>query len=403
MPVKLNPENELFNDNMFVKLRGILEGVTPPADLPLLDMSIGEPQMPGSTLLVDSMVRHNRDWHAYPKAPGHECFTDAVCRYIARRWPLAAPLATRRSQIIPVPGTREPLAFLGNLVRNTKANPVALITNPYYHAWRAGALQSGAELVYMDTKAETGFLPDLDALTADQLDRTTIMYLCSPSNPQGAVMDMAFLQQALKLARAHDFLLVMDECYTDIWRGTAPVGMAEAAMLLQEEAGAPDDPLANLVILNSLSKRSSAAGIRAGFLFGDAQIIAAYLKLVANAGSLVPTPILRVAADLYDDEAHVVAIRSHYDHSFAIAARYLNVAIPAGGFCLWLPVDDGVAFTRRLMAEQALRAMPGAFMTHGDGTDNVGRQFVRLALVHAHDKIETAMARVAQIYNDGVA
>ncbi|MDC3235281.1 aminotransferase class I/II-fold pyridoxal phosphate-dependent enzyme, partial [Candidatus Puniceispirillum sp.] len=304
--MKLNPAHAIFDGNMFSQLRALLDPITPPADLRILDMSIGEPQQPPAKLLTDSVLRYNDKWQFYPKAMGSPHFIGAVESYMARRWPETAGLADQ-SQIIPVPGTREPLHLLGHLVNGSKANAAALVTNPFYHAWRAGALASGGEIIYLNSGANHNFLPDLNALDSATLDRTCILFLCSPTNPQGSVMDLDYLVAALRLARAHDFLLVMDECYADIWRGCPPAGMMQAAAFLAKKDGAKSshDPLANLVVLNSLSKRSGAAGLRAGFMVGDKQVITQYLKLVANGGSLVPTPLLSVAADLYEDEAHV--------------------------------------------------------------------------------------------------
>ena len=235
------------------------------------------------------------------------------------------------------------------------------------------------------------------------LARTTIVYLCSPTNPQGGVMSLDDIKSAISLARKHGFLLVMDECYCDIWRGTPPPGALEAAAAIHEEEGADSglDPLRNLVVLNSLSKRSSAAGLRAGYIIGDASVIGLYAKLVANSGSLVPTPLLMVAADLYEDDDHVAAIRAHYDHSFALATRYLGVTPPDGGFFLWLPVDDDHEFVRRLMREQAVRAMPGSFMAETSDGVNPGAGYVRLALVHDHERTEESLARVAAIHDGG--
>ena len=172
--MKFNPDYALFDDNMFVKLRHALAGVEPASGLDPIDLSIGEPQLPGGDILVDSVIRHNKDWQYYPKANGNPRFLSAVGHYIARRWPSAAALGSLTDQIMPVTGTREPLAFLGNLVRNTKPDAVALVTNPFYHAWRAGALASGATITYMNATAENNFLPALDELSADVLDRTTI-------------------------------------------------------------------------------------------------------------------------------------------------------------------------------------------------------------------------------------
>ena len=399
--MKLNPEYRLFDGNMFAQMRALLADQAPPSGRALLDLSIGEPQIAGGSLLTKSLAEHNDGWQFYPKAAGHPRFTAAVEHYIARRWPAAAGLVDLDRQMLPVPGTREPLAFLGGLVKGAKPDAAVLIANPYYHAWRAGALASGAEMRYLNAFAADGFIPDLAAQPVDVLARTSLVYLCSPTNPQGGVMSRAQIKSAIRLARQHDFLLVMDECYCDIWRGAPPAGALEAAAEIHDEDGADPqtDPLRNLMVLNSLSKRSSAAGLRAGFIIGDAAVVGLYAKLVANSGSLVPTPLLMVAADLYEDEDHVAAIRAHYDHSFALAAHYLGVTPPQGGFFLWLPVGDDQDFVKRLMREQAVRAMPGSFMAETSDGVNPGAGYVRLALVHDHDQTEESLARVAAIHD----
>ncbi len=398
--MKFNPAHAIFDENMFVQLRGLLDPITPPNGLPVLDMSIGEPQQPPTKLLTDSVLRHNEQWQFYPKPTGSPRFTEAVENYIAQRWPEAACLADS-SQIIPVPGTREPLHLLGHLVAGSKANSVALVTNPFYHAWRAGAQASGGEVICINSGVDHNFLPALHELDSTTLDRTSILFLCSPTNPQGSVMDLDYLVTALQLARTHDFLLVMDECYADIWRGSPPTGMMQAAAALAQHGSGnrSGNPLANIVVLNSLSKRSGAAGLRAGFMVGDKHVIAQYVKLVGNGGSLVPTPLLSVAADLYEDEAHVADIRAYYDANFALAKKYLGIIPPQGGFFLWLKVDDDVEFVKRLMAEQAVRALPGSFMGVKNASGNPGSGYVRLALVHDLQNTDEALRRVAKIYN----
>ena len=394
--MKLNPAHAIFDGNMFVQLRSILEPIAPEPSLSILDMSIGEPQMPPCQLLLDSVTKHNSAWQFYPKANGNARFIGAVQNYINRRWPVASQLADD-AQIIPVPGTREPLNLLGHLVTGTKPNAVALVTNPFYHAWRAGALASGGEIQFLSSGANHNFLPDLTAIDADILARTTLLYLCSPTNPHGSIMDLDYLKMALSLARQHDFLVVMDECYSYIWRHQPPPGMIEAAAALAAD-GPGLDPLRNLVVLNSLSRRSAAAGLRAGFMVGDHNVIGQYLKLVGNGGSLVPTPLLEVAADLYDDDDHVAAIRSYYNANFDIVAAHLRITPPEGGFFLWLKVDDDIDFVQRLMAEQAVRALPGSFMAVATEAGNPGSGYVRLALVHDADRTDTAIRRIAGMY-----
>lgn len=391
----INPDFALFDENMFHRLRGLLDDLDAPADMAVINMTIGEPKQSAPGLVSDTIADHAEYWNGYPKPAGDDVFQGDVMQYIHHRFGAdAASIITPSVHLLPIPGTREPLHFLGLCVANTKENGCALVSNPYYHAWRAGALASGGDIIYMNLTEAQGYLPDLDGLTADTLARCQIMYICAPSNPHGATASRAWLKQAVELARLHNFLLVVDECYIDIWRGTKPVGMLE---VLAEMPSNLADPLQQIVILNSLSKRSNAAGVRCGYMAGDRRIIAAYTKLIANGGALVPTPILRAAGALYRDESHQQAARAHYDTSFALAENILGIDAPQGGFFLWLKVGDDLVFTKRLWQEAGIRVMPGRFMAADTKTGNPGAGYIRVALVHDHDVIEEALHRMAPI------
>ena len=396
---RLNPDFAIFDDNMFLQLRATLQGISPPQGLAELNLTIGEPQLPAPDLLTDTIALHADKWHSYPKADGDEAFRAAIVSYIDYRFgnSSAAQLDPSR-HIVPVVGTREPLHMLGQMVRGAKENAAALIPNPFYHAWRAGALGAGGDIILLNSTAQTGYLPDLDELDDDLLARTSIFYICSPTNPHGRYASHAYLKRLLLLARKHDFLLLSDECYADVWRHAPPVSALEVAADIGEG-------LDNLIVLNSLSKRSNAAGLRGGFLAGDEAVISLYKKLVANGAALLPTPLLHASAALYRDADHAEKIRQHYERSFAIAERYLPEACPpkgepAGGFFLWLAVRDDVAFAKRAYQEQAIRLMPGRFMALATEQGNPGAGYVRIALVHNHDIIEEAMRRLAQLYED---
>ena len=179
--MKLNPEYIVFDGNMFERLLGLLEDVRLPSNLPVIDMSIGEPKQPPAKILRDSVIRNNDNWQYYPKAAGNSRFVSTIHEYIARRWPEAAGIVCS-DHIIPVPGTREPLHLLGNLVRGSKSNPLALITNPFYHAWRAGGVASGARIKFLNCTVENNFLPELDSLKSNDLENATVLYLCNPTN-----------------------------------------------------------------------------------------------------------------------------------------------------------------------------------------------------------------------------
>lgn len=402
----INPAFVQFDDNMFHQLRQLLADIPAAEGLPVMNMTIGEPQQPAPELLAATVARHDNRWNSYPKPMADESMQADLLAYIEQRFGRKAKeMITPDAHLVAVPGTREPLHFLGLCVAGSKADGCALVSNPYYHAWRAGAMASGGEIIYMNLTEQTGYLPDLEAVDAADLNRCMIMYICAPSNPHGALADAAWLRQAAKLARQHDFLLVVDECYIDIWRDEQPVGMLRALAddLADNLAGdlpqdPEQDPLRNIVILNSLSKRSNAAGLRAGFLAGDKRVIAAYIKLISNGGALLPTPLLRAAGALYRDQAHQDRIRAHYDKAFSAAQSILGVAPPKGGFFLWLKVRDDIAFTKILWQEAAIRVMPGRYMAAQTKAGNPGAGYVRLALVHDHDIIEQALHRIAPLY-----
>ncbi len=394
----LNPDFSIFNDNMFLQVRQILNDVPVKATDQLLDVTVGEPRMPPPEWLAEVLSAESKNWQAYPKAFADQAFLDDVAVYIEARFPTLSGQFDLSEHIVPVPGTREPLHLLGYCVRGAKQNSCALVSNPFYHAWRAGALVSGGEIIYINASAETGFLPALDRLDEDTLARCTILYLCTPTNPHGVIASPEYIAKALRLARQFNFLLVVDECYIDIWRGRCPVSALEVALGMP---GDGDDPFANLVVLNSLSKRSNAAGLRAGFLCGDRSLIAAYKLVVANGAALVPTPMLRAAGALYRDAQHNQAIRQHYTTSFDILSTHLSVTPPEGGFFLWyrLPEPfggDDAACARHLYGQWGIKTVPGSVMAKQTDDGNPAAGYLRLAIVHDHKIVDELGQRLAR-------
>ena len=287
-------------------------------------------------------------------------------------------------------------------MQGAKKNSAALVTNPFYHAWRAGALIAGGDIVYINAAAENDFMPSLEELDEDVLARCTILYLCTPSNPHGKIASADYLAHALKLAREFSFLLVVDECYIDIWRQTCPVSALEVAIKMASvdyEQGY-HDPFSHLIVLNSLSKRSNAAGLRVGFLCGDRNFISAYKQVVSNGAALVQTPLLRVAGALYRDVCHNQKIRNHYTTSFSLLADHLPILTPKGGFFLWYEIPeifqgDDVACARHLYAHWGVKTVPGSVMARQTEAGNPAAGYLRLAIVHDHDVITKLGERLA--------
>jgi len=376
----------------FVRLRELL-GDTPPGKTPI-SLAVGEPQHPIPPFVGAVIAAHVTEFGRYPMNRGLEEFAAAVGEWLDRRYKLPRRVDPA-SEILVLNGTREGLFLAGIAARNyatTRGNsggkPAVLIPNPFYAAYAAGAIAADCEPVYLPATAANGFLPDLGALGEDLLARTVAVYLASPSNPQGAVANRAYLEKLTALARRFGFLILSDECYCEIYSDRAPPGMLEAA-------GAD---FANVVVFHSLSKRSSLPGLRVGFAAGDRKFLASYLELRNVAAPQVPTPLQHVAIAAYRDEEHVEDNRRLYREKFDLADQIVgdryNYRRPAGGFFLWLDVSahgGSEAVTQRLWREAGVRVVPGGYLGHeqADGS-NPGADYIRVAMVQ--DKAITAEA-----------
>jgi aspartate/methionine/tyrosine aminotransferase len=303
------------------------------------------------------------------------------------------------TQIAPCAGTREGL-FSAGLIAVTPTTsgpaPIALMPNPFYQVYYGAATCAGAEAHFLPATPATGYLPDLGSLDEATLRRTQLFYLCSPANPQGAVADLAYWRRALELARAYDFLLVADECYSEIYTGEVPpTGALEAAAAL---GGGCD----NLIVFQTLSKRSSAPGLRSGFAIAAPATIAMLNKLRAYNCAATPLATLAAATALWQDEAHVAEVRAEYCAAFDSAERILGMRFgfykPAGGFYLWLDVGDGVTAAKRLWREAGVKVLPGAYLTRpeADGS-NIGERYIRMALVYDRATTEAALERLVRV------
>ena len=383
----------------FARLRTLLNRIEPGA--PAIDLSIGEPKHPVPDFLMGELAAASAGFGRYPPINGTPELRGAIADWLGRRYGLVGMIDPDR-HVLPLNGSREGLvsAIFPAIDRREKLDrPAVLMPNPFYQAYLAAALAAGAEPVMLDAHENTGFLPDLDALEhrPEVLTRTVAMYLCSPANPQGAVADASYLLRALGLARKFDFELLCDECYSEIYCDRPPAGALEVAL---ERTGS----LANLVVFNSLSKRSSVPGLRSGFCAGDSEFLKRFGNFRNVAAPQVPLPIQSASAALWRDETHVEANRALYAAKFNAAAtllgnRFGNVR-PAGGFFLWLKMNQfggGEAAAVTLWKEAGVKVVPGAYLTSssGEGVDP-GSAFVRVALVQDLDSTREALERVVR-------
>jgi N-succinyldiaminopimelate aminotransferase len=379
----------------FVRLRELLADA-PPGE-PAISLAVGEPQHGVPAFVGPVLAAHVEEFGRYPMNKGLDEMCEAAAGWLSRRFSLPRPIDPA-SEVLVLSGSREGL-FLAAIaaarhVGGRRGTPAMLIPNPFYAAYAAGAVIAHCEPVYLPATAETGFLPDLDALSAELLARTVAFFIASPANPQGAVADLSYLSRLVVLARHYGFLVFSDECYSEIYTQHAPAGVLEAC------AG----DFTNVVEFQSLSKRSNLPGLRIGFAAGDRKFLARYLELRNVAAPQVPMPVQRVAIAAYADEDHVAENRRLYAQKFDLAdqiiANRYGYRRPGGGFFLWLDVaahggDEAVAL--RLWREAGLRVVPGRYLAReqADGS-NPGRGYIRVAMVQDRDTTEQALHRLVR-------
>lgn len=391
----LNPRLALLADYPFDRLRTLLDGIQPPRELAPLVLSVGEPRHSPSPLVHEVIADNSETWGRYPPIDGTPEFRLAVADWLIRRYALPGRMVDADRHILPVAGTREALYLIAAVAvpeARARPRPLVLMPNPFYQVYFGAAVMSGAEPFYLPASPETGHLPDLTRLDDATLERTSLMYLCSPANPQGSTADRAYLENAIRLARRFDFVLAVDECYGDIYDNQPPCGALEACAGLSTGVD-------NVVVFHSLSKRSSVPGLRSGFVAGDSRLIAAFRRLRSFGGASVPLPVLAASAALWRDDVYPEHNRALYRQKLDAAESTLGNRFgffrPQGGFFLWLDVGDGEEAAKKLWAKAALRVLPGAYLAKSDESGaNPGAKYVRVALIDDLPSTQDALRRL---------
>ncbi|MBD20034.1 MAG: aspartate aminotransferase [Rhodospirillaceae bacterium] len=394
----LNDRLGRIGDYPFDRLRTLLDSCSPETKLPPLSLALGEPQHNSPKIIQQVLTENNHLWGKYPPVWGTAEFRTAVGSWLTNRYGLSGPVLDPDKSVIPVSGTREALFMVAltvipEFIRGKQ--PAVLMPNPFYQVYLGAAALAGAEPIFTPATPANNFLPDFGAIDTAVLDRTALAYFCSPSNPQGTTASLEVLVENIKLARKHNFVIVFDECYSEIYNRASPTGSIEAC----EKLGGSLD---NVLIMNSLSKRSSVPGLRSGFVAGDPEIISRFKRVRDYGGAPPPLPLLAVATALWQDEKHVEKNRALYRQKFDLATEKLSglhgYYQPDGGFYLWLDVDQGEKAAFKLWKEAALRVIPGTYLakTGSDGI-NPGASYIRCALVHDLETTNQALDRLVDI------
>ena len=370
------------------RLRALLDVHEPGGDP--INMTIGEPRHPFPAFVSDVLAASVGEFAKYPTNEGAPELLAAICGWVTRRY--AVDITPDR--VLVLNGTREGLYNAAMaLCPETKngEQPVVLLPNPFYQVYAIAALSVNAEPVMVPATAQTGHLPDYASVDPDILDCTTIAYICSPANPQGAVATREYWATLIALAEKHDFKIFADECYSEIYRDTPPMGALEAA------ADTGCDP-ERIVAFHSLSKRSNLPGLRSGFVVSGPNNTREMRQLRAYAGAPLPLPIQRVSTRVWSDEDHVIANREMYQDKFNDADEIFkginSYTSPEAGFFLWLPVEDGEQAALKLWQDTGVRVLPGAYLSRPDPSGDPGTGFIRVALVAPKTETQRGLTQI---------
>ncbi len=390
----MNPDLNKLQPYPFQKLSQLFGQVTPNAALKPIALHIGEPKHETPAFIKEALVQGLDGLANYPTTIGSDALRNAITQWLARRYDIAVPDA--KTQVLPVNGSREALfAFAQAVIDRSRPDPVVVCPNPFYQIYEGAALLAGATPHFLNTLPEDGFALNLAQLPEAVWQRTQLIYVCSPGNPNGRVMPLAEWQTLFEMSDRYGFVIAADECYSEIYFGDdQPLGALQAA----QQLGRGD--YKNLVVFSSLSKRSNVPGLRSGFVAGDAKILEKFALYRTYHGCAMNPAVQAATIAAWNDEAHVAENRRLYAEKFerviTLLAPLLPVEKPDAGFYLWIrtPIAD-TDFAQQLYRDYNVSVLPGSFLAREAHGSNPGANFIRLALVAGLDETLEAAQRIA--------
>jgi N-succinyldiaminopimelate aminotransferase len=332
----------------------------------LFDFGMGDPREPTAPFIREALVNAVQETSSYPRAVGLPELREAIAAWAERRF---GAVLDPDTEIVPTLGSKEAIFSLAQMVVGPGKDTV-VVPEPAYPVYERGALFANAVPVLVPLLEDNGFLPDLDALDEELLARTAVFWVNYPNNPTGALGPLSFYERLAELARRHDFVLASDEAYSELWFESPPASALEL------------DDLTNVLVFNTLSKRSSMTGYRSGFAAGDAGLIAAMKAFRPTVGTAPQEFVQRASVAAWGDEEHVAATREVYrakrDVFLELFARKgIRVAASEATMYLWFEVpggEDAETFAARLL-ERGVVVSPGSYF------GAAGEGYARIALV----------------------
>jgi len=397
----MNSALGLLRPYPFERLKTLLAGATPPKELRHIALSVGEPRHAPPAVLLDAFTKNLDTLGNYPATGGLPEFRRSVANWLTRRFRLPDGSVDPETMVLPVNGTREALFAFAQASISREHAPFVVMPNPFYQIYEGAALLAGAEPYYMGNAHENEYLPDIDGVPAEVWKRCELLFLCSPSNPTGAVASVDYLRRALALAEKYDFVVASDECYSEIFldERNPPPGLLQAAI------AAGHSQFERCIVFHSLSKRSSVPGLRSGFVAGDARLIKPFLLYRTYHGCAMSIHTQLASIQAWNDDQHVIENRRLYREKFTRALPILREVIdvnpPDASFYLWPRVADGERFTRELFERKNVTVVPGAYLAREIEGRNPGREHVRISLVASVDECVEAAHRIRDYVKQG--
>lgn len=373
-----------FEPYPFEKLTALLEGITPnPAYSPIA-LTIGEPQFETPAFIQKSLAKHSEELRRYPKTAGENYLNESMRGFVESRF----GVKLKANELISTFGTREVLFNFPQFYLFDKQNPVMAYTNPFYQIYEGSAIASRARVIHLNLTEQNHFKPVIDET---ELAACDLVILNFPNNPTASVLTLQELGEWVKLALKHDFLLINDECYSEIYTDQKVPSLLEASVYVGNTS------FKNVLVINSISKRSSAPGLRSGFIAGDGSILKGYAQYRTYVGCASPLPLQAAAAMAWADEVHVECARKVYAQNFKAAQEILGIETSDATFYVWLKVGDALEFTKRLYRDYNVKVLPGEFLARENGSgENPGIGYIRIALVEETVRTIQALNRLKE-------
>jgi N-succinyldiaminopimelate aminotransferase len=384
----------------FEKLNSLIGDINPPDDLDIISLALGEPKHRAPDFLIEQFADIDaiaQGFGTYPPTKGLPELREAIASFVTRRNNLNRAIDPD-TEAIPVNGTREALFAIAQTVINGASNQITLMPNPFYQIYEGAAILAGSTARFVPCTESNGFNPDFSDVSEEEWQRCSLVYICTPGNPSGAVMSIADLQSLIKKSDEFGFVIASDECYSEIYASSPPPGLLEAASAMGR------DDYKNCIAFNSLSKRSNLPGLRSGYACGDAAILERFLLYRTYHGSAMAVQNQWVSTIAWQDEAHVLSNRKLYTEKYDVFMDILKdvwpMKRPEASFYLWpkTPIADD-EFARKLIAYANVKVLPGSYLSREVDGKNPGAGRVRLALVAEVEECAEAANRIKAIWH----